>query len=60
MSPKAMGVHSNLSLSWDALGDGERSMEWDQVWSGLTSAGVIGGLDSVETSCAGHMISEGF
>ena len=47
MSPKAVGVHSDLSLSRDALGDGERSMERDWVWSEPTSAGVIGGLDAV-------------
>jgi len=31
MSPKAMGVHSDLSLSRDALGDREMSMERDRV-----------------------------
>ena len=43
MSPKAMGVHSNWSFSGDALCDGGRSMEWDQVWSETTGVGVIGG-----------------
>ena len=35
-------------------------MEWDWVWSGLTTAGVVGGLDAVGWSRAGHMILEGF
>ena len=47
MLPKAMGVPSYLSHSRDALGDGERSMEQEQVWLGPTSAGVVGGLDAV-------------
>ena len=47
MLPKAVGVHSDLSLSGNALGDGEMSMEWDQVWSGPTSVGVVGGRDAV-------------
>jgi len=31
MSPKAVGVRSDLSLSGDTLGDGEMSMEQDWV-----------------------------
>ena len=43
MSPKAMGVHSDLGFSGDALCDGGRSMEQDRVRLGLTGVGVVGG-----------------
>jgi len=41
------GVCSNWDFHGDALCNGERSMEWDQVWSGLNSVGVIGEHDAV-------------
>jgi len=47
MLPKAVGVCSNLGLSRDTLGNGERSMERDRVWLGLSSVGVIGGHNAV-------------
>jgi len=51
MSPKAMGVHSDWGFSCNTQCDWERPMESGQVWSGLTSIGVIGGYDEV----ADHM-----
>ena len=47
MSPKAMGVCSDWGFSGNAQCDGERSMECDWVWLGLTSMGDIGGHDEV-------------
>ena len=47
MSPKAIGVCSDWGFHGDALHDGERSMEWDRVWSGTTSMGVVGEHDEV-------------
>ena len=47
MSPKAVGVCSNLGFSGDTLCDGGRSMERDRVWSGLTRVRVVGGCDAV-------------
>jgi len=55
-----MGVCSNWGFWVDALCDGERSMEQDWVWSGLTSVGVVGEHNAVGWSCVGHMILEGF
>ena len=48
MSTKAMGVHSDWGFCGDALCDGERTMEWDWVWSGLTSVGDVGGSYEVK------------
>ena len=47
MSSKAVGVRSDWGFSMDALCDGGRFMEQDQVWLGLTSVGVIGWHDEV-------------
>ena len=47
MSPKAMGVCSNWGFQGDTLCDRERSMEWDRVWLGPTSVGVVGEHDAV-------------
>jgi len=47
MSPKAMGEHSDLGFHVDALCNGGRFMEWDWMWSGPTSVGVIGWHDEV-------------
>jgi len=47
MSPKAVGVCSNWGSSGETLCDGGRSMERNQVWSGPTSMGDMGGYDAV-------------
>ena len=47
MSPKAIGVCSDWGFHGDTLCDGERSMEQDRVWSGMTSVGVVGEHDAL-------------
>ena len=48
MSTKAVGVHSNWRSRCDTLCDGGQSMEHNQVWSGLTKVGDIGGYDAMD------------
>ena len=43
MLPKAIGVHSDWGFHGGTLCNGGRSMEWDRVWSELTSVEVVGG-----------------